>query len=100
MVCPTSADVPRGGTRARSAQKSFEAPTTDIFHCARKSLSRINPNPNDRFGIKEGMSSAFVTYSRDLGKLNMEAGLRYENVDFKYYDDGKYMAEQSKTYGN
>ena len=49
--------------------------------------------------IKEGMTSAFVTYNRDFGKLNMEAGLRYENVDFKYYDDGKYMAEQSKTYG-
>ena len=49
--------------------------------------------------IKEGMVSAFVTYNRDFGKLNMEAGLRYENVDFKYYDDGKYMAEQSKTYG-
>lgn len=50
--------------------------------------------------IKEGMASAFVTYNRDFGKLNMEAGLRYENVDFKYYDNGKYMAEQSKTYGN
>ena len=49
--------------------------------------------------IKEGMASAFVTYNRDFGKLNMEAGLRYENVNFKYYDDGKYMAEQSKTYG-
>lgn len=49
--------------------------------------------------IKEGMASAFVTYNRDFGKLNMEAGLRYENVDFKYYDDGKYMTEQSKTYG-
>ena len=49
--------------------------------------------------IKEGMASAFVTYNRDFGKLNMEAGLRYENVDFKYYDDGYYMAEQSKTYG-
>ena len=49
--------------------------------------------------IKEGMVSAFVTYNRDFGKLNMEAGLRYENVDFKYYDDGQYMAEQSKTYG-
>lgn len=49
--------------------------------------------------IKEGMASAFVTYNRDFGKLNMEAGLRYENVDFKYYDDGLYMAEQSKTYG-
>ncbi len=49
--------------------------------------------------IKEGMASAFVAYNRDFGKLNMEAGLRYENVDFKYYDNGKYMAEQSKTYG-
>lgn len=49
--------------------------------------------------IKEGMASAFVTYNRNFGKLNMEAGLRYENVDFKYYDNGKYMAEQSKTYG-
>ena len=49
--------------------------------------------------IKEGMASAFVTYNRDFGKLNMEAGLRYENVDFKYYDNGKYVAEQSKTYG-
>ena len=49
--------------------------------------------------IKEGMASAFVTYNRDFGKLNMEAGLRYENVNFKYYDNGKYMAEQSKTYG-
>ena len=49
--------------------------------------------------IKEDMVSAFVTYNRDFGKLNMEAGLRYENVDFKYYDDGKYMAEQSKAYG-
>ncbi len=55
-------------------------------------------NVSDR--IKEGMSSAFVTYNRDFGKLNMEAGLRYENVDFKYYDDGRYMADQSKNYSN
>lgn len=54
---------------------------------------------NVRDRIKEGMASAFVTYNRDFGKLNMEAGLRYENVDFKYYDDSQYMAEQSKTYG-
>lgn len=59
--------------------------------------STLADNVIDR--IKEGMASAFVTYNRDFGKLNMEAGLRYENVDFKYYDDGQYMAEQSKTYG-
>ena len=46
------------------------------------------------------MSSAFVTYSHDFGKLNMKADLRYENVDFKYYDDGKYTADQSKNYSN
>lgn len=57
----------------------------------------LTDNVIDR--IKEGMASAFVTYNRDFGKLNMEAGLRYENMDFKYYDDGQYMAEQSKTYG-
>ena len=55
---------------------------------------------NVRDRIKEGMASAFVTYNRDFGKLNMEAGLRYENVDFKYYDEGKYMADQSKNYSN
>ena len=55
---------------------------------------------NVRDRIKEGMSFAFVTYSCNFGKLNMEAGLRYENVDFKYYDDGKYMADQSKNYSN
>ena len=55
---------------------------------------------NVRDRIKEGMASAFVTYNRDFGKLNMEAGLRYENVDFKYYDEDKYMADQSKNYSN
>ena len=55
---------------------------------------------NVRDRIKEGMSFAFVTYSCNFGKLNMEAGLRYENVDFKYYDDGKYMADQSKNYSS
>ena len=60
--------------------------------------NKLADNVSDR--IKEGMSSAFVTYNRDFGKLNMEAGLRYENVDFKYYDDGRYMADQSKNYSN
>ena len=30
----------------------------------------------------------------------MEAGLRYEYIDFNYYEYGKYMPEQSKSYGN
>lgn len=50
--------------------------------------------------IKEGSSSAFVEYSRSFGSVNMQAGLRFENVSFNYYDDGKRMEEQSKDYSN
>ena len=69
----------------------------------RNSLYTIVPTylaDDDNSRIKEGMASAFITYNHDFGKLNVEAGLRYENVNFKYYDDGQYMAEQSKTYDN
>lgn len=50
--------------------------------------------------IKETMTSAFVDYSRTFGKLNVQAGLRYEHIDFNYYDHGNYVAAQSKAYGN
>lgn len=46
------------------------------------------------------MTSAFVDYSRKFGLLTMQAGLRYEYIDFDYYDNDLYIAEQSKTYGN
>ena len=55
---------------------------------------------NDNNRIKEGMASAFLTYNRDFGNISVEAGMRYENVDFKYYNAGQHIAGQSKTYGN
>lgn len=55
---------------------------------------------NDRAQIKEGATSAFVEYARQFGNLQMQAGLRYENVGFNYYDSGKHMKEQSKNYNN
>ena len=55
---------------------------------------------DDNSRITEGMTSSFLTYSRDFGDLSMEAGLRYEYIDFNYYEYGKYMPEQSKSYGN
>lgn len=67
----------------------------------RNSLYTIVPTylaDDDKSRIKEGMSSAFITYDHDFGKLSVEAGLRYENIDFKYYQDGQYVAGQSKTY--
>lgn len=50
--------------------------------------------------IKENMTSVFVDYSKTFGKLNVQAGLRYEYINFNYYDHNMYVANQSKTYGN
>lgn len=55
---------------------------------------------DDDSRITESMTSSFLTYSRDFGDLSFEAGLRYEYVDFSYYEYGKYMPGQSKSYGN
>ena len=58
----------------------------------------VTDNENEK--VKESMTSAFLDYSRQFGKLAMQAGIRYEYVDFDYYNGGAYVADQSKTYGN
>ena len=55
---------------------------------------------DDDSRITESMASSFFAYSRDFGNVSMEAGLRYEYIDFNYYEYGKYMPGQSKSYGN
>lgn len=50
--------------------------------------------------IKEGMASVFCDYTRKFGQLRVLAGIRYENTDFNYYEEGKRNPEQSKRYGN
>lgn len=55
---------------------------------------------DDDSKVKENMSSAFLSYACLIGKFSLEAGLRYEYIDFDYYEEGKYVPTQSKTYGN
>lgn len=55
---------------------------------------------DDRSRIQEGMTSAFVEYFRKFGPVNVQAGLRYENINFDYYEDEKYMAGQSRVFNN
>lgn len=50
--------------------------------------------------IKEGMASVFCDYTRKFGQLRVLSGIRYENTDFNYYEEGKRIPEQSKRYGN
>ena len=44
--------------------------------------------------------AGFVTVSQLFGKIAVEAGLRYEHVNFKYTEGGQLQEDQSKTYNN
>lgn len=69
----------------------------------KRNTTYLNPEgiiADDEAMIKEGATSAFVEYAKVFGKLQMQAGLRYEHVGFDYYDAGKFVDEQSKDYSN
>ncbi|MBM6961915.1 TonB-dependent receptor [Bacteroides caecigallinarum] len=55
---------------------------------------------NDDSRIKEGSTAAFIDYSRSFGKIDVQAGVRYENVNFNYYEQGQRMDEQSRDFNN
>lgn len=50
--------------------------------------------------IKENSLAAFAEYTRTIGKVSLQAGLRYEHVDYDYYDNGTRSEEQSRRYDN
>lgn len=70
---------------------------------AKRTNVYINPENiirDDNSRIEEGSTSVFMEFSRTFGKLNLQAGLRYEHVGFDYYEDNKYIGEQSRSYNN
>lgn len=75
----------------------------EYSYSVRNTLYSVLPTDlleDDKSRIEEGMASAFVEYVRHFGPLSMQAGLRYENVDFDYYDNGVYIGEQSRVFNN
>ena len=51
--------------------------------------------------LKEQSISPYAEYSKMLPKIGtLRAGLRYEHVNFDYYESGKLVEEQSRSYGN
>lgn len=57
------------------------------------------PSANSR--IKENNLATFVEFDRALGnKWDLSAGLRYEHVNFNYYEHNVLQAGQSKTHDN
>lgn len=56
---------------------------------------------NDDFGkIKENSQAGFVNYSLPIGKVYLEAGVRYEHISFNYFQNGVKQEEQSKKYNH
>lgn len=55
-------------------------------------------NSNDE--IDESNLATFASYSMTLNKVELNGGLRYEHVVSDYYNQGKYVSEQSRKYGN
>lgn len=83
-----------GGTLSLGGEYSYSV---------RNTLYNVLPTDlleDDKSRIEEGMASAFVEYVRYFGPLSVQAGLRYENVDFDYYDNGIYIGEQSRVFNN
>lgn len=75
----------------------------EYSYSTRKSVYSVVPKgiiDDDRSRTEEGLATAFVEYARQFGPLSAQVGLRYERVDFDYYEDDAYVAEQSRTYGD
>lgn len=73
---------------------------SNIHRTSKMQVVPTNLVNDDNSRVTESMTSSFLSYSRDFGNLSLEAGLRYEYIDFDYYEYGKRIAGQSKTYGN
>ena len=50
--------------------------------------------------IEENNTAAFVQLMQRLNKLTLIAGLRYEYLDSRYYEDGVKMGDESRTYSD
>lgn len=63
----------------------------------------INPEgyvPTSYSRIREHNIAAYVQYSHALPFGQVSAGVRYEHVNFDYFDNGTFMPSQSRTYDN
>ena len=50
--------------------------------------------------VEESYSAAFVEFGRQFGRFSVGVGLRYEHVEFDYYETGVHRDGQSKIYNN
>jgi len=57
----------------------------------------LEPSDNSS---KQLLNAVFLSYSKQIGLFASEIGVRYEHVDFEYFDGGIKDLESSKLYNN
>lgn len=67
---------------------------TNIFNNAQKILDASNDK------IKENTASGFAVYGVQWQNWTLNTGLRYQTTQTKYYEQGIFIADQSKTYSD
>ena len=55
---------------------------------------------DDDSRTEEGIASAFVEYGRQIGKVSLQAGVRYEHATFDYYIRNVYRKDLSRGTGD
>lgn len=73
-------------------------------YTASQTLNDFNINMatigNSNTKSNEKNIAGFLSIGQQFGKVAVEAGLRYEHVNFKYTENGQLKEDQSKTYNN
>jgi len=56
--------------------------------------------PSNTSTSKQKLYAGFLSYDLAWNKFSMNAGLRYEHIDFSYYENNVFSKEQSRIYNN
>lgn len=75
----------------------------EYIHTTSENINRVNREdilPSSASKIRETTAAPYIEYIHETPLGQLRAGLRYEFVRFKYFDDGEYVADQSRTFRN
>ncbi|MDY3069147.1 MAG: TonB-dependent receptor family protein [Parabacteroides sp.] len=61
-------------------------------------INHQNIVPSSFSKLKENYLSSYLEYNRKFKHSVLKAGLRYEFVDFRYFNKGEFVPEQSRRY--
>lgn len=82
-----------GGTLSLGGEYSHTSRDDDY-------VNKENYTPTIYSKLKETDKNAFVEYTHTVPIGQLAIGVRYENIVFDYYEDGKHIEEQSRKFDN